>query len=110
MSLKKRKRGETCEHHDLLYCGHVFWSSEHAPIQESLSMGDNELFDNIRETVEKINELRDLAYVQYSKAVDEVLTGQITNESQIEHILGGIIDFGDDSRFLNLSKKLCHYI
>lgn len=38
------------------------------------------------------------------------LAGQITEESQIEHILDGILDFGDDLRFLDLSKKLCRHI
>lgn len=42
--------------------------------------------------------------------MDEVLAGQITEESQIEHILDGILDFGDDLRFLELSKKLCRHI
>lgn len=42
--------------------------------------------------------------------MDEVLAGRITEESQIEHILDGILDFGDDLRFLDLSKKLCRHI
>ena len=49
----------------------------------------------------------DLAYTQYSHAVDEVISGRLTGEKQIEHILDGIIDFGDDLRFLELSKRLC---
>ena len=68
------------------------------------------LLNEIGGIVEKINELRDLAYVQYSKAVEEVLAGRITDEREIEHILDGIMDFGDDARFLNLSKKLCRHI
>ena len=28
----------------------------------------------------------------------------------MEHILDGILDFGDDLRFLDLSKKLCRHI
>ena len=33
-----------------------------------------------------------------------------TDEKQIDHILDGIIDFGDDLRFLELSKRLCRHI
>ena len=40
----------------------------------------------------------------------QVLAGRITEESQIEHILDGILNFGDDLRFLDLSKKLCRHI
>lgn len=49
-------------------------------------------------------------YVQYSHLVDAVLAGALTDEKQIEHILDGILDFGDDLRFLDLSKILCRHI
>lgn len=49
-------------------------------------MGHNEeLLKNVREVVERINDLRDLAYAQYLPAVDEVLAGRITDKNQIEH-------------------------
>ena len=64
----------------------------------------------IDEVVKQIKGLYDLAYTQYSHAVDEVILGHLTDEKQIEHILDGIIDFGDDLRFLELSKKLCRHI
>ena len=74
-------------------------------------MGHNEeLLKNVREVVERINDLRDLAYAQYLPAVDEVLAGRITDKNQIEHILDGILDFGDDPRFLNLFKRLCRHL
>lgn len=68
------------------------------------------LLDEIKDIVGKITDLYDLAYEQYSRAVDEVLAGRLTNEKQIEQILDGILDFGDDLRFLELSKKLCRHI
>ena len=42
--------------------------------------------------------------------MDEVLADRITDEKQIEGILDGIMDFGEDERFLELSKKLCRHI
>ena len=42
--------------------------------------------------------------------MDAVLADSLTDEKQIEHILDGILDFGDDLRFLELSKKLCRHI
>ena len=58
------------------------------------------LIAEIDEVVKRIKGLYDLAYTQYSHA----------DEKQIEHILDGIIDFGDDLRFLELSKRLCRHI
>ena len=68
------------------------------------------LIAEIDEVVKRIKRLYDLAYTQYSHAVDEVISGRLTDEKQIEHILDGIIDFGDDLRFLELSKRLCCHI
>ena len=68
------------------------------------------LIDDVEVIAKKIKELHDLAYVRYSRLVDAVLTDSLTDEKQIEHILDGILDFGDDLRFLELSKKLCRHI
>ena len=68
------------------------------------------LLEEIKGTVGKISDLYDLAYTQYASIVDEVLAGRLTTEKQIEQILDGILDFGDDLRFLELSKKLCRHI
>lgn len=68
------------------------------------------LLEEIKGTVGKISDLYDLAYTQYASIVDEVLAGRLTNEKQIEHILEGMLDFGDDLRFLELSKRLCRHI
>lgn len=74
-------------------------------------MGSHDkLLKDIKETVGRISELYDLAFDQYSRAVDEILAYRLTDEKQIEHILDGILDFGDDQRFLELSRKLCRHI
>ena len=70
----------------------------------------DKLLEDIEMIVGIIKELHDLAYVQYSHLVDVVLEGALTDEKQIEHILDGILDFGDDLRFLDLSKILCRHI
>lgn len=70
----------------------------------------DKIIEDIEVIVRKIKELHNLAYVQYSQLVDAVLAGSLTDEKQIERILDGIIDFGDDLHFLDLSKKLCRHI
>lgn len=69
-----------------------------------------QLFEDIKEIADRISGLYDLAYVQYVLAVEEVLAGKLTEEKEIEQILDGIINFSDDIRFLELSKKLCRHI
>lgn len=74
-------------------------------------MDDYEIiYEEIRGTIDQLSGLYDQAFRQYSHLVNEVLIGRITGECQIEHILGGLLDFGDDLRFLELSKKLCRHI
>ena len=68
------------------------------------------LLEDVAKTASQIKVLFDLAYRQYALLVDEVLSNNLTNEQQIERILDGLFDFGDDLRFLELSKKLCHYV
>lgn len=70
----------------------------------------DKLIDDVDVIVKKIKKLHHLAYGQYSRLVDAVLAGSLTDEKKIERILDGILDFGDDLRFLELSKKLCRHI
>lgn len=70
----------------------------------------DQLMAQIRDTAGKLKELQDLAFEQYSLAVEGVLTNHLTDETQIEHLLDGIMDFGDDPRFIALMKKLCRHV
>ena len=63
-------------------------------------------FAAIREIVQDISRLMDAAYQQYSRLVEQVLNGRITEEREIERIMDGLVDFGDDPRLLELYKTL----
>ena len=63
-------------------------------------------FAAIREIVQDISRLMDAAYQQYSRLVEQVLNGSITEEREIERIMDGLVDFGDDPRLLELYKTL----
>ena len=67
-------------------------------------------FAAIREIVQEISRLMDAAYQQYSRLVEQVLNGSITEEREIERIMDGLVDFGDDPRLLELYKTLCRHI
>ena len=51
-------------------------------------------FAAIREIVQEISRLMDAAYQQYSRLVEQVLNGSITEEREIERIMDGLVDFG----------------
>ena len=67
-------------------------------------------FAAISEIVQEISRLMDTAYQQYSRLVEQVLSGRITEEREIERIMDGLADFGDDPRLLELYKTLCRHI
>ena len=67
-------------------------------------------FAAIREIVQEISRLMDAAYQQYSRLVEQVLNGRITEEREIERIMDGLVDFGDDPRLLELYKTLCRHV
>ena len=52
----------------------------------------------------------DAAYQQYSRLVEQVLNGRITEEREIERIMDGLVDFGDNPRLLELYKTLCRHV
>lgn len=68
------------------------------------------LIAEIDEVVKRIKGLYDLAYTQYSHAVDEVISGRLTDENRSSIFSMASLTFGDDLRFLELSKRLCRHI
>ena len=67
-------------------------------------------FAAIREIVQEISRLMDAAYQQYSRLVEQVLNGSITEEREIERIMDGLVDFGADPRLRALYKTLCRHV
>ena len=47
---------------------------------------------------------------RYTQLVSAVLNGEIANENEMEEIMDGLLDYGDDERFLSLYKRICRYI
>lgn len=66
--------------------------------------------NEIREIVESITGLTNAAYLHYSALVDAVLRDEITDAKQIERIMDGLVDFGDDNRFIDIYRKLCRHV
>lgn len=70
----------------------------------------SEALEAAKETVEALNKLTDQALAQYTALVDSAVAGHITDERVLEHIMDGLLDFGDDLRFLEIYKRLCRHI
>ena len=66
--------------------------------------------NEIREIVESITGLTNAAYLHYSALVDAVLRDEITDAKQIERIMDGLVDFGDENRFIDIYRKLCRHV
>lgn len=69
-----------------------------------------DLLDQVRETVDSIRRLTDAALEQYTSLVDAVIAGTICEQQEIERIMDGLLDFGDDIRFLDVYRKLCRHV
>ena len=67
-------------------------------------------FAAVSEIVRELSRLMDAAYQQYSRLVEQVLSGRITEEREIERIMDGLADFGDDPKLLELYKTLCRHV
>ena len=60
------------------------------------------LFNEVKDIVSGIRALMDRAYQQYSSLVDAVIKDEITDINQIERIMDGLVDLGDDVRFIEI--------
>ena len=76
---------------------------EEKKLPEELTEGINLLGNGIK----AINEM---GLKVYSVLVDDVMTGQITEESKIERVMDGLISFGDNPEFVELYRKLCRFL
>ena len=71
---------------------------------------ENKILNEITELVAHFEEQKKVIYNHYVQAVFSVLVGNITAENEIERIMDGLLDFGDDEKFLALYKKLCRHV
>ena len=73
-------------------------------------MNNDKILEDISALVSQLEEQKKIIYNHYVQAVASVLSGGITVETDIEKIMDGLLDFGDDERFLALYKKLCRHV
>lgn len=71
---------------------------------------ENKMLSEITELMAQFEEQKNMVFAHYVQAVSSVLIGNITEENEIERIMDGLLDFGDDEKFLTLYKKLCRHV
>ena len=65
--------------------------------------------DEIKAIAVQLQQLQKQAYIVYEPLVTNLIAQQVKGNSQIEHLLDGILDFCGDNKMLLLYKKLCRY-
>ena len=71
---------------------------------------ESKLLNELSGMLTQFEEQKQIIYNNYVKMAALVLNGEITAENEIEKIMDGLMDFGDDEHFLELYKKLCRYV
>ena len=67
------------------------------------------MMDEIKAIAVQLQQLQKQAYIVYEPLVTNLIAQQVKDNSQIEHLLDGILDFCGDRQMLMLYKKLCRY-
>lgn len=73
-------------------------------------MSEENILNDISALIAQFEEQKKMIYSHYIQAVAKVVAGRITTEKEIERIMDGLLDFGDDEKFLALYKKLCRHV
>ena len=72
--------------------------------------GYEKLLTDIAAAAQEIKQLKQVVYEHYSVLVGKVLADRITDEADIEKIMDGLTDFGEDIEFLDLYRKICRHV
>ena len=79
-------------------------------INETRSEKAVETDSDIMRLASELKGLYDKAFEIYSSMVDSVLNNRVSKERDIERIMDGLLDYGEDPRFVELYKKLCRHV
>lgn len=73
-------------------------------------MSEENILNDISALIAQFEEQKKIIYNHCIQAVASVMAGRITAEKEIERIMDGLLDFGDDEKFFALYKKLCRHV
>ena len=74
------------------------------------SKENRQVSKEVSEIVNQVKMIQGAALKQYTPVVEAVIAGRITDERQIELIMDGMMDFGDDKECFELYRKLCRHM
>ena len=90
-----------------MYC---FIQNSRGDLEEGVTMSEENILNDISVLIAQFEEQKKIIYSHYIQAVALVVAGRITAEKEIERIMDGLLDFGDDEKVLALYKKLCRHV
>lgn len=61
--------------------------------------------NELKELFAKYEELKAGILNRYTQLVTAVLNGEITDENEMEEIMDGLLDYGDDERFFHCIRR-----
>lgn len=64
----------------------------------------------IKELCVRLQAVRDFAYRYYSEEVKCLLADASPSQTQVEHLMDGLLDFCGEERFLLLFKEICRHL
>lgn len=68
------------------------------------------VFEKIEIANYGIERLKNAVFKQYAILVDAAVSNHLTDQSKIEKIMDGLLDYGDEERFCDLYGKLCRHV
>lgn len=71
---------------------------------------EQQILKEIGELIGVFEEQKRMIYEHYNNAVALVMSEKITSKNEIERIMDGLLDFGDDEEFFALYRKLCRHV
>ena len=80
-----------------MYC---FIQNSRGDMEEGVTMSEENILNDISVLIAQFEEEKKMIYSHYIQAVAKVVAGRITAEKEIERIMDGLLDFGDDEKFL----------
>lgn len=69
-----------------------------------------EVWTELHSLLTEFGERKKQIYLLYQQLVASVISLEITSEQEIEKTMEGLLDFFDDTEFLELYKDLCRHV
>jgi hypothetical protein len=85
-------------------------SKKNASDKNESKFFSQQLDNDIKPLFEQLSQLAETAVIQYKPLAEEIISGKITDENEMAHIMDGMLDFCNFDNMLVLYKKVCRIL